>query len=201
MFSFFEDVFNCAKLIFNYCLSLSYNFYKLLNMLRKRSISMGSVRYQVAEDGTCTIASSSSKWTTRHQKSKEDEEEDQDVEGQKEDELATERKPKLPNAQSVDQLILERDIIEGNKQTFYGTAVYQTSVFGRSSRSGSILASYNLSRRGSASMPEQISSAHFSGRLSEVGDELEESIQQFRRMRAGSRPWILNWFYSPADRS
>ncbi|TGZ71013.1 hypothetical protein CRM22_002874, partial [Opisthorchis felineus] len=77
---------------------------------------MGSVRYQAAEDGTCTTAASSSKRTTKHQKSKEDEEVDQDVEGQKEDELATERKPKLPNAQSVDQLILERDISKGNKQ-------------------------------------------------------------------------------------
>ncbi|KER26751.1 hypothetical protein T265_13938, partial [Opisthorchis viverrini] len=146
-------------------------------MLRKRSISMGSVRYRVAGDETCTAASSSSKRTTEHQKSKEDEDVDQEVEGQKEDEVATERKPKLSNAQSVDQLIVERDISEGKKQTFYGAAVYQTSVFGRSSRSGSILASYNLSRRGSASLPEQISSAHFSGRLSEVGDELEESIQ------------------------
>ncbi|GAA53924.1 hypothetical protein CLF_111633 [Clonorchis sinensis] len=148
---------------------------------------MGSVQYQVAEDETCTTASSSSKRTTKHQKSKEDEDVDQEVEGPKEGEVATERTPKLSNAQSVDQLILERETSEGKKRTFYGAAVYQTSVFGRSSRSGSILASYNLSRRGSASMPEQISSAHFSGRLSEVGDELEESIQLLQRSSAAYR--------------
>ncbi|KAF6776864.1 hypothetical protein AHF37_03994 [Paragonimus kellicotti] len=158
-------------------------------MIRKRSLSWGAICYQLSEDEETYWSVSSSR------KSSKDTQEDSlhSLSGSQSNQSNSSKSsahnlPTKPAVQMVDI-----------KQTMVGLPSHMTNTIEsfpidrkhlssetlvpiqtypeRTFRSASIPYGYKLNPRGSISVPEAMSSGQLSGRLSQVADELEDSIK------------------------
>ncbi|KAF5402457.1 hypothetical protein PHET_04211 [Paragonimus heterotremus] len=140
-------------------------------MIRKRSLSWGAIRYQLSEDEETYWSVSSSR------KSSKDTQEDSlySLSGSQ----STSRIAFSP----VHTISPQNQLSKLSSETLVPIQTYPERTF----RSASIPYGYKLNPRGSISVPEAMSSGQLSGRLSQVADELENSIKEIRRRRASSR--------------
>ncbi|KAF7249215.1 hypothetical protein EG68_09644 [Paragonimus skrjabini miyazakii] len=140
-------------------------------MIRKRSLSWGAIRYQSSEDEETYWSVTSSR------KSSKDTQEDSlhSLSGSQ----STSRIAVSP----VHTISPQNQLSKLSSETLVPIQTYPE----RSFRSASIPYGYKLNPRGSISVPEAMSSGQLSGRLSQVADELENSIKEVRRRRTSSR--------------